>query len=142
VGESWVSSLSPAPLGFHSGRNAGTLQVVLIGLTNDLIQISIEHCVFCPSAIPHVAIDKGPLPPFNRVLYSHPQIPCGLHLDSMSPPGLQVDSIWKRPQCTILYKIHLDSRWTPGGLQVDSSTCIITKKYQYFSLLHLFLLES
>ena len=37
------------------------------------------------------------------VLYPHPQIPCGLHLDS----------IWKRPQSTILYKIHLDSRWTP-----------------------------
>ena len=74
--------------------------------------------------------------------------------DSMwTPPGLQVDSIWKRPQSTILYKIHLDSiwtpygiqmesKWTPGGLQVDSSTCIITKKYQYFSLLQLFLLES
>ena len=38
--------------------------------------------------------------------------------------------------------LHMESRWNPSGIQVDSSTCIITKKYQYFSLLHLFLLES
>jgi len=37
--------------------------------------------------------------------------------------------------------LQMESKWTPGGLQVESSTCIITKKYQYFSLLHLFLLE-
>lgn len=45
--------------------------------------------------------------------------------------GFQVDSIWKRWQSTILYKIHLDSIWNPSGLQ-ESSTCITTKKYQSF----------
>ena len=37
-----------------------------------------------------------------------------------TPPGLHVDSIWKRPQCTILYKIQVDSIWTPYGIQMES----------------------
>ena len=44
--------------------------------------------------------------------------PHGLHMDSINPPGLHLDSIQKRLQPTILFKIHLDSTWTPPGIQV------------------------
>ena len=50
------------------------------------------------------------------VLYPPPQIPHGLHMDSINPPGLHLDSILKRPQATILLKIHVESTWTPHGV--------------------------
>jgi len=52
------------------------------------------------------------------------------------------DSMWTPYGKDHNLQFCIKSIWTPGGLQVDSSTCIITKKYQYFSLLHLFLLDS
>jgi len=53
-----------------------------------------------------------------------------------------VDSTWTPYGKDHNLQFCMESKWTPDGLQVDSSTCIITKKYQYFSLLHLFLLDS
>ena len=43
-------------------------------------------------------------------------------LDFTCPSGVQVDSRWicfGREPCQILAKIHLDSRWSPIGLQLD-----------------------
>ena len=45
-----------------------------------------------------------------------PFIPYGLHMDSINPPGLHLDSILKRPQATILLRIHVESTWTPHGV--------------------------
>ena len=65
-------------------------------------------------------LNMGTLCLKTTVLYPPPQIPVGLHMDSTNPPGLHVDSIQKRIQPTILFKIHLDSTWTPPGIQVAS----------------------
>ena len=43
-------------------------------------------------------------------------------LDSTCPSGVQVECRWicfGREPCQILAKIHLDSRWSPIGLQMD-----------------------
>jgi hypothetical protein len=77
--------------------------------------MELTHSIWNPWKMDHSTWNPWAI----RVVYPHPQIPGGLHLDSMTPPGLQVDSKWKRPQSTILYKIHLDSIWNPSGLQVE-----------------------
>ena len=43
-------------------------------------------------------------------------IPPGIHVDSWSPPGVQVEFIWQRAQpnfCLFPPGFHLDSWWTP-----------------------------
>ena len=63
------------------------------------------------------------LPCRQPVLYTPPQIPYGLHMDSMNPSG-----------------VHSDSTWTPDGIQVDSTwsslilSCLVASAHIFDTL--------
>jgi hypothetical protein len=57
-------------------------------------------------------------------LYTPPQIPGGLQVDSRRTPGQYLESTWNLDTFFLVASqpiFCLESIWSPGGLQVDSS---------------------
>ena len=56
-----------------------------------------------------------------RGLYPPPQIPCGVHVESRSIPGVHVDFrqfFFGGSPANFLSRIHVESMWSPAGVQL------------------------
>ena len=93
VGIPWNSNI---PLGIQQ------IPPELMGESKDLVEVVNSH-------------------PFQGGFYPPPQIPCGVHVESRSIPGVHVDfrqfSFGGNP-ANFLSRIHVESMWSPAGLQL------------------------